>query len=309
VTRILLVGANGQVGTELQRTLAPLGEITAVDRDTCDLTRPDEVRATVRATAPKVIVNVAAHTAVDQAESEADLSFALNADGPGLLAEEARRCGAALIHYSTDYVFDGAKPSPYVEDDPTGPLSVYGRSKLAGEQAIAASGAPHLVLRTSWVYALRGKNFLVTMMRLAREKPELRVVADQRGVPNWAATLADATADVVRKASAAGGPHRVLAERGGVYHLSCGGQTTWHGFAAALIDRLADAGVVPRVPVVPITTAEFPTAAKRPANSVLDAARIRQDWGLSLPDWSAALQRCLEEFDRLKVQAARPGAH
>lgn len=307
--RILLLGRDGQVGWELQRALRPLGEIVALGRETCDLSRPMQLREAVRASRPELIVNAAAYTAVDKAESEPALAFAINAEAPGLLAAEAKRIGAALVHYSTDYVFDGAKPSPYVEDDPTGPLSVYGRSKLAGEQAIAASGAPHLVLRTSWVYSLRGKNFLVTMMRLAREKPELRVVADQRGVPNWAATLADATADVLRRASAAGGPRRALAERGGVYHLSCGGHTTWHGFAAALVGRLADAGVVPRVAVVPITTAEFPTAAKRPANSVLDAARIRQDWGLSLPDWSAALQRCLEGFDRLDVQPARPGVH
>jgi len=306
--RILLLGRDGQVGWELQRALQPLGDIVAVGREACDLARPTQLREAVRASRPELIVNAAAYTAVDKAESEPALAFAINADAPGLLAEEAKRIGAALVHYSTDYVFDGGKPSPYVEDDPTGPQSVYGRSKLAGEQAISASGAPHLVLRTSWVYALRGKNFLLTIMRLARERPELRVVADQHGVPNWAATLADATAELLRKASAADGPHRALTERGGVYHLSCGGQTTWHGFAAALIDRLAKAGAVPRVPVTAITTAEFPTAAKRPANSVLDARRIRQDWGLSLPDWSAALQCCLEGSDRFEFHAARPGA-
>jgi len=293
VTRILLVGRDGQVGTQLQRTLAPLGEITAVDRDTCDLTRPDEVRATVRAAAPQVIVNVAAHTAVDQAESEADLSFALNADGPGLLAEEAVRCGAALIHYSTDYVFDGLKVEPYVESDPVNPLGVYGRSKLAGEQAIAATGVAHMILRTSWVYGLHGKNFLLTMMRLAREKPELRVVADQFGVPNWSATLAAATAEIVRRACAGSDPVGALGERGGVYHLSCRGRTSWHGFATAIIERLCARGEVPRVPVVAIATAEFPTPARRPANSVLDGGALARTWGVVLPDWESALDACL----------------
>jgi len=293
MTRILLVGKDGQVGTELQRTLAPLGPITAVDRDTCDLTRPEQVRATVRAAAPQVIVNVAAHTAVDQAESEPELAFALNADGPALLAEEAKRCGAALIHYSTDYVFDGRKREPYIESDAVNPLGVYGRSKLAGEQAVAAAGVPHLILRTSWVYGLHGRNFLLTMMRLAREKPELRVVADQYGVPNWAAALATATAEIVRKAAASGDPVRALGERGGVYHLTCSGKTSWHGFAAAIIERLHARGEVPRVPVVPITTAEFPTPAQRPANSVLDGGALARDWGVLLSDWESALDACL----------------
>jgi len=201
VTRILLVGRDGQVGTELQRTLAPLGEVTAVDRDTCDLTRPEQVRQTVRVVAPQLIINVAAHTAVDQAESEPALAFAINADAPALLAEEARRLGAAVIHYSTDYVYDGRKGEPYVESDAVNPLGVYGRSKLAGEQAIATAGVPHLILRTSWVYGLHGRNFLLTMVRLAREKPELRVVDDQVGVPNWAVALARATTNVVRVAA------------------------------------------------------------------------------------------------------------
>jgi dTDP-4-dehydrorhamnose reductase len=302
VTRILLVGKNGQVGTELQRALAPLGQLTAVDRDTCDLTRPDEVRATVRWAAPQVIVNVAAHTAVDQAESEPELSFALNAEGPGLLAEAARRCGAALIHNSTDYVFDGRKGEPYVESDPVNPLGVYGRSKLAGERAIAAAGARHMILRTSWVYGLHGRNFLLTMMRLAGEKPELRVVADQFGTPNWSATLAAATAEIVRKASAGGDPIGALGERGGVYHLTCSGRTSWHGFATAIIERLHARGVVPRVPVVAINTAEFPTPARRPANSVLDGGALARAWGVLLPDWESALDACLAS-----VNASRPG--
>lgn len=291
--RVLLVGKDGQVGTELQRTLAPLGDIFAVDRDTCDLTRPEEVRATVREAAPRIIINVAAHTAVDQAESEPELAFALNADGPRLLAEEARRCGAALIHYSTDYVFDGRKREPYVESDPANPLGVYGRSKLAGEQAVMTAGVPHMILRTSWVYGLHGRNFLLTIMRLAREKPELRIVADQFGTPNWAAALAAATAEIVRKAAAGGDPVRAIGVRGGVYHLTCRGRTSWHGFASAIVERLHARGEGPLVPVVPISTADFPTPARRPANSVLEGSALARAWSVMLPDWRTALEACL----------------
>ena len=299
MTRILLVGKDGQVGTELQRTLAPLGPITAVDRDTCDLTRPEQVRATVRAAAPQVIINVAAHTAVDQAESEPELAFALNADGPGLLAEEAKRCGAALIHYSTDYVFDGSKREPYVESDEVNPLGVYGRSKLAGEQAVAAAGIPHMILRTSWVYGLHGRNFLLTMMRLAREKPELRVVADQYGVPNWSAALARATADIVRIA-AGRRPHiqDAIGEASGVFHLTSTGRVSWHGFACAIIDALSARGLVPAVPVQPISTAQYPTPAARPTNSVLDGTKLRTIWDTTLPAWQDCLAECLDGLVR-----------
>ena len=299
MTRILLVGKDGQVGTELQRTLAPLGEVTAVDRDTCDLTRPDEVRETVRAAAPQVIVNVAAHTAVDQAESEPELSFALNADAPGLLAEEARRCGAALVHYSTDYVFDGRKGEPYVESDPVNPLGVYGRSKLAGEQAIAATGVPHIILRTSWVYGLHGRNFLLTMMRLAREKPELRVVADQFGVPNWSAALAQATANIVRIAAARRPRIQdAIGEASGVFHLTGTGRVSWHGFACAIIETLSARDLVPRVPVRPISTAQYPTPAARPANSVLSGAELGSTWNTRLPAWQDSLAECLSGLDK-----------
>ncbi len=309
MTRILLLGRDGQVGWELQRTLQPLGEVTAVGRDSCDLARPEQIRATVRAAAPELIVNAAAYTAVDRAEAEPALALAVNAEAPSLLASEAKRLGAALIHYSTDYVFDGRKRGPYLETDTVNPLSVYGRSKLAGELGIAASGVPHLVLRTSWVYALRGRNFLRTIMRLAREKPELRVVADQHGVPNSAATLAVATAAIVQQAAAGGDPIRAIGERGGVYHLSCGGQTTWHGFATAIVERLAQAGRLPPVAVVPITTAEFPTAARRPSNSVLDAAKLARDWAVTLPDWCSALESCLAVADAAQTDAATPGRH
>jgi len=298
MTRILLVGRDGQVGTELQRTLAPLGEITAVDRDTCDLTHPEQVRTTVRTVAPQLIINVAAHTAVDQAESEPALAFAINADGPALLAEEARRLGAAVIHYSTDYVYDGRKGEPYVESDAVNPLGVYGRSKLAGEQAIATAGVPHLILRTSWVYGLHGRNFLLTMVRLAREKPELRVVDDQVGVPNWAVALARATTNVVRVA--AGRRPRIqdaIGEAGGVFHLTGTGRVSWHGFACAIVETLSARGLVPAVPVRPISTAQYPTPAARPANSVLDGSRLRVTWETPLPAWQDSLAECLGGFE------------
>jgi dTDP-4-dehydrorhamnose reductase len=286
--RILVTGRHGQLGWELERALRPLGEVVAVGRADCDLARPAQVREAIRAAHPQLIVNAAAYTAVDQAESEPALAQAINGDAPGLIAQEAKRLGAALIHYSTDYVFDGRKATPYVETDATNPLSVYGRSKLAGEQAIAAAGVPHLILRTSWVYALRGRNFVLTMMRLARERPELRVVDDQRGVPNWARTLAEATRDLIARSDL----RTALAARGGVCHLSCRGATTWHGFASAIVDRLVENGA-PRVRVTPIASAEYRTAASRPANSVLDGGKLARDWGVTLPPWRAAFDACM----------------
>ena len=298
MTRILLVGRDGQVGTELQRTLAPLGEVTAVDRDTCDLTRPEQVRQTVRVVAPQLIINVAAHTAVDQAESEPTLAFALNADGPALLAEEARHCGAALIHYSTDYVFDGSKHEAYSESDAVNPLGVYGRSKLAGEKAVAATGVPHLILRTSWVYGLHGRNFLLTMVRLAREKPELRVVDDQFGVPNWSAALARATANIVRVAAQRRSRIQdAIGEASGVFHLTGTGRVSWYGFACAIIEILSARGLVPAVPVKPITTTQYPTPAARPANSVLSGAKLGSTWDTRLPAWQDSMDECLRGFN------------
>ncbi len=291
--RMLVTGGQGQIGWELQGCLPPLGEVIAVDIAECDLTQSAQVSALVRRVKPDLIINTAAHTAVDRAESEPALAQTLNADVPALLADEARALGAALIHYSTDYVFDGAKTTPYVETDPVNPLSVYGRTKLAGEQAVAAAGIPHLILRTSWVYGMRGNNFLLTMMRLARTRPELRVVADQRGVPNWSHTLADATRAVIAAAQQRGGVREALAAQGGLFHLTCSGPTTWHGFAAAIVDRLADNGDAPRVPVTPIATSDYPTAAARPANSVLDGGHLAREWGVQLPHWRLAFDQCL----------------
>ena len=280
--RILLTGRNGQVGWELERTLGPLGEVIAFDHSGLDLAKPDEIVARVREVKPDIIVNPAAYTAVDKAESEPDLAMAINGIAPGIFAEEAKRIGALLVHYSTDYVFDGEKDGPYVETDAPNPLSVYGASKLAGERAIAASGADHLIFRTSWVYANRGKNFLLTILRLAKEKPELRVVADQFGAPTWARDIATATALVLARRPAG-------AEIwSGIYHLTAAGRTTWHGFAQKIVEL---AGL--STPVAAIPVSEYPTPARRPRNSVLDHSKAESSFGLKLPSWDAAASRCL----------------
>jgi dTDP-4-dehydrorhamnose reductase len=278
---ILVTGARGQVGGELVRLLAAYGEVVGTDLESLDLADVDAVRTAVRGAKPALIVNAAAYTAVDLAEKEVDLAYAVNARAPGVLAEEARRLGAVLVHYSTDYVFDGARTTPYPEDAPTGPLNVYGASKLEGERAIAAVNVPALVFRTSWVYGLTGRNFLLTIRRLAAERDELRIVADQAGVPNWSRTLADATTRIV----AMGLP--AMAERAGLYHLSSTGATTWHAFAQAIVG----VGAKPRI--VPITTAEYPTPARRPAYGVLATARFERTFGFALPDWREDLERCL----------------
>ena len=270
--RILLTGAGGQVGWELKSTLAALGEVQAFDRAQLDLADTPRLIAAVRAMQPDAIVNAAAYTAVDKAETEREAAFAVNAMAPRVLAQEARRAGALLVHYSTDYVFDGGKATPYLEHDPTGPVSVYGESKLAGEQAIAASGCRHLILRTSWVYGPRGRNFLLTMLRLARERPELRVVDDQVGAPTSSLEIARATATLLAKGAL------------GLYHMTAAGETSWCGFARAILAR---AGLA--TPVVAIRTADYPTPAKRPRNSRLDCSRLRADHGVALAPWEDAL--------------------
>jgi len=279
--RILVTGARGQVGGELATVLRTHGEVVAVDRAALDLADPDAIVRAMRDVAPDIVVNAGAYTAVDLAERERDLAFAVNARAPQVLAAETKRRGAVLIHYSTDYVFDGRATTPYTEEAATAPLNVYGASKLAGEQAVAASGAHALVLRTSWVYGLTGKNFLMTIRRLAAERPELRIVADQTGTPNWSRALAQATAELIGK----GLP--VLAERSGLYHLSCGGATTWHGFAQAIV------GAAPTPRVVPITSAEYPTPARRPTYGVLATAKLRDAFDVVLPSWEAALAACV----------------
>jgi dTDP-4-dehydrorhamnose reductase len=284
--KILLTGSSGQVGYELARSLQGIGEVVAVDRAEMDLSDLDQVRDTIRRVQPGLIVNPAAYTAVDKAESEPDLAYRINAEAPGLMAQEAKALGAALVHYSTDYVFDGSQPAPRVEDDATGPLNVYGASKLAGEQAIAAAGIPHLIFRTSWVYGLRGKNFLLTMMRLARERDELRVVADQHGAPTWSRTIADTTALVLSQAHAGG--REWWRQNSGVYHLSSQGQTSWFDFTKAILE---EAGIDCRV--LPITSAEYPVPARRPQYSVLSSERLMARF-CHLPEWREALRLCLK---------------
>lgn len=277
--KILLTGRNGQVGFELERALAPLGEVFAFDHRQLDLADPIAIVSRVRDVKPDVIVNAGAYTAVDQAERDVEQAMLVNAAGPGFLAAEAKALGALLVHYSTDYVYDGTKAGPYTEKDATNPLSVYGKSKLAGEKAIEAAGGRHLILRTSWVYGPRGRNFLLTMLRLAREREELRVVNDQRGAPTSAIALAAATAEILRRHGA---------DASGLFHLAAAGETTWFGFTEAIVARARP--TLARVPrLMPITTAEYPTPAKRPANSVLDCTKASRTLGVELADWQAGL--------------------
>lgn len=295
--RILLLGGNGQVGHELRRSLAPLGEVvittrggTLPDGQACealDLADAGAAAALVERMRPDIVVNATAYTAVDRAEAEPELAHRINADAPGEVARTCARLGSALVHYSTDYVFDGTASRPYRESDPTAPLGVYGRTKLAGEQAIADSGARHLILRTAWVYGLYGHNFLRTMLRLAAERDELRVVADQVGSPTPAWLIADITAQLLQP-----GP----AGLAGVHHLVCDGVTSWHGFASAIIEEAVDRGLLARAPrVVPIATSEYPTPARRPAYSVLDCSTVATNLGAPLPQWREAL---VSTFDR-----------
>lgn len=293
--RILLLGANGQVGTELQRSLAPLGEVVAATRDgllangaaceVADFDRPEELQPLIARTAPDVVVNAAAHTAVDRAESEPNAAFRANAQAPGQLAAACAARDALLVHYSTDYVFDGSATRPYREDDPTAPLGVYGTSKLAGEDAIRDSGARHMIFRTAWVYAAHGRNFLLTMLRLGAERDELRVVADQVGSPTSAAYIADTTAAVLARGS----------DRSGLWHLTCTGQTSWHGFAKAIMAGAVERGLLARAPqVLPIPTSDYPTPAARPAFSVLDNTRLQHDFDLPGVDWRDSLGLVLD---------------
>lgn len=282
--RLLVTGIGGQVGWELLRTLQPLGEVIGCDRAMLDLAKPERIRDILDTLQPEIIVNPAAYTAVDQAEREPELAMAINATAPAILAESAKRLGALLIHYSTDYVFDGTKEGAYVEDDPTGPLGVYGASKLAGEEAIRASGCRHLIFRTSWVYGRRGKNFLLTMLRLARERDELAVVADQFGAPTWSRMIAETTALAIAR-------HR---GQQGIYHLTAAGATSWHGFAERIVALAYERGLCEKCPPVRhLTSADYPTLARRPANSRLDCSRLQQDFGLEPVPWERQLELCL----------------
>ena len=287
-SKILLTGANGQVGWELQRTLSSLGEIVALDSQGLNLADADALRAKVREVAPQLIVNAAAYTAVDKAESDVEKARAVNATAPGILAEEAGRLNALLVHYSTDYVFDGSGVVPWQEDDACAPLNVYGASKLAGERLIQASGCRHLIFRTSWVYGARGSNFLLTMGRLMRERPELKIVADQIGAPTWCRDLAEATALIVSRLAG----DKQTSAPWGVYHMSNAGETSWHGFAQAIQMLDADA-ICASTRLIPIPGSEYPTPAKRPQNSRLNNAKLERVFGLKLQHWQSALALCM----------------
>ena len=289
--KILLTGKNGQLGWELQRTLSTLGEVIALGQADLDLANPDAIRKICRDVKPHLIINPAAYTAVDKAEIEPALAAAINGIAPGIMAQEAQRLGAALIHYSTDYVFDGSKNTPYTEHDIPNPQNVYGSSKLAGERAIQAVDVPHLILRTAWVYGRRGKNFLLTMQRMAREKPLLKVVDDQIGAPTWCRLLAEATAQIVAQAITGSGRDVAgyIRQHSGIYHMTCAGQTSWHGFANEILGR--EANMVAQIQ--PIPSIEYPTPAARPAYSVLDNVQLAQTFGIALPDWITALEMVL----------------
>jgi dTDP-4-dehydrorhamnose reductase len=311
MAKILLFGRSGQIGWELAHRLGVFGDLTVLGSTDVDFARPDTIRAAVRAVHPSLIVNAAAYTAVDKAESEPDLAWAVNAEAPGVLAEEAVRIGSVLVHYSTDYVFDGVKSEPYIESDPANPINVYGKTKLGGELAIARAMAESdggfLIFRTSWVYGARGTNFLLTMLRLAKERSELRIVDDQVGAPTSSEAIAEATVGVLARVFAEGPalagsrlqPSKEIAlpafptDWSGIYHLTCSGETSWFGFAKEFLTRAAESNGAPLPRLIPIPTAEFPRPARRPANSRLCCELLRENFGVSLPTWQEALQRVL----------------
>lgn len=284
--KVLVCGRNGQVAQALQSALAGLGEVHLLGREQLDLAHPQQLRAPLRELRPDLVINAAAYTAVDQAESEPQLAFTINAEAPRVLAEEAAHLGVPLIHYSTDYVFDGSKAAPYAEDDAPNPLGVYGRSKLAGEQAITAVGGEHLILRTSWVYSRHGRNFLLTMQRLLQERPQLKVVNDQIGAPTWAGTLAASTRALIERWQ------QGQAGAWGTYHLTAQGETSWFGFAQAIAQQLKAQGL-PCAELLPIASSEYPTPAQRPLNSRLDCSRLAREWQVTQPHWHEALIDCL----------------
>lgn len=288
--RFLILGAQGQLGVELQRAFQSAGHIIAMNRAECDLNAPDIIRAAMRNTSPNVILNAAAYTAVDRAESEPELAVRINGEAPGILAEEAKKRNALLIHYSTDYVFDGSKPGPWLEDDPPHPLNAYGASKLAGEHSIQHQGGQFLIFRTSWVYSPHGNNFLRTMLRLGREREELRIVNDQKGAPTSALALATATRRILDVIGA-----RDPNAFAGLYHMTCAGETTWCGFAQAIFAKARTDKAWAAVTGIP--SSEYPTSAARPANSVLSNQKLKAAFGIELPPWGSALEASLRTLN------------
>jgi len=310
--KILLTGKNGQVGHDLQHFLPALGEVVAFDRQGLDLSKPAKIREVIRRIQPSIIVNAAAYTAVDRAENEESLAHAVNAEAPAIMSEEAKKIGAVVVHYSTDYVFDGTKTTPYQENDPTNPLNVYGRTKLGGEQAIRSSGVNHLIFRTAWVYATRGKNFLLTILRLATQREELRIVGDQIGAPSWSRGIASSTMRVLQqllqKTNNSQGWDKNLS---GTYHMTAAGETNWFEFTTAILEHASKEGSQPAEwitaatsgnplltrRVLPIKTAEYPTPAKRPAYSVLSNSLLQTVFGIKLSDWKTQLNSAFSHTD------------
>jgi len=307
-SKILLFGKKGQVGRELFQLLPVCGELVATDRSQVDLAQPGSIRAAIREVRPNWIVNAAAYTAVDRAESEPELAQAINGDALRIMAEEAAKISAAIVHYSTDYVFDGTKQTPYVETDATRPINVYGKTKLAGEQALQASGVPFLIFRTSWVYGTQGKNFLLTVLKLASAKEELRIVNDQVGAPTWSRVIAQATARILRQINASHSAKLSADFPSGIYHLTAAGETTWHGFAQTILAECANSpnlgswyteatqgAALLANRLVPIASVEFPAPARRPANSLLSNSKVKNSFGIDLPDWRTQLRAAIQE--------------
>ncbi len=292
--KILLIGKEGQVGGQLSTLLQPLGKLVVFGENDLDLTQADRIREKIRDVHPHLIVNAAAYTAVDKAEEEAELALAVNGTAPAILAEEAKRLGAALVHYSTDYVFDGNQPGPYTEEDSPNPLSVYGRTKLAGDEAIRSVGLPHLIFRTAWVYGLQGKNFLLTIQRLAKERDELKIVDDQVGSPTWCRTIAQITANVLTQVLPEHSPGDLsrFEQASGLYNLVCSGQTSWFGFAQAIVKASPESR---KTQLIPIPTSEYPTPAPRPAHSVLSTEKLQAAFGITPPAWDTTLNYCLSQ--------------
>ena len=288
--KILLTGKTGQVGWEVNRSLSKLATVFAMDRNEMDLAKPGTLGPVIQEIKPDIIINAAAYTNVDKAESEPELAMTVNGIAPGVIAEEAKKIGAVMIHYSTDYVFDGKATSPYEEEAPTCPVNVYGKSKLDGEKAVAQAGIPHIILRTGWVYSLRGSNFLLTMQRLAQTREQIKVVDDQTGGPTWARSIAEGTARILKQSLKGGAATSSTFSHSGIFHISCGGETSWFGFANKILEL---SGLAKNTEVIPILTSEYPTPATRPRYSLLSNRKLKQVYHHEMPQWQDALLECL----------------